>query len=185
MDVDDEATLLSITSTITSLRQHSSRPDASSIGSWALDSASSSAKDSGFEAVVVLDTNVLLSHLNFLRSLVSVCDTKYSDASRTKAVFIVPWVVIQELDGLKVDRGRRGEVDVADKARRAIKYIQDELERPENKRSLRGQKIGECLEKREVRKLSPVWYFFTKCLLLFDGTHIFETIYHSTLLDKR
>ncbi|KAF9318739.1 hypothetical protein BG003_010667 [Podila horticola] len=150
MDVDDEATLLSITSTITSLRQHSSRPDASSIGSWALDSASSSAKDSGFEAVVVLDTNVLLSHLNFLRSLVSVCDTKYSDASRTKAVFIVPWVVIQELDGLKVDRGRRGEVDVADKARRAIKYIQDELERPENKRSLRGQKIGECLEKRET-----------------------------------
>ncbi|KAG0032678.1 RNA endoribonuclease [Podila clonocystis] len=152
MDVDDEATLLSIASTITNLRQHSSRPDASSIGSWALDSASLSAKDSGFEAVVVLDTNVLLSHLNFLRSLVSICDSKYNGASsRTKAVFIVPWVVIQELDGLKADRGRRGgEVDVADKARRAIKYIQDELERPENKRSLRGQKIGECLEKRET-----------------------------------
>ncbi|KAF9300319.1 RNA endoribonuclease [Mortierella antarctica] len=152
MDVDDEATLLSIASTITSLRQHSSRPDASSIGSWALDSVSSSSKDRGFEAVVVLDTNVLLSHLNFLRSLVAVCDTKYNGAnSHTKAVFIVPWVVIQELDGLKVDRGRRGgEVDVVDKARRAIKYIQDELEKPENKRSLRGQKIGECLEKRET-----------------------------------
>ncbi|KAG0096745.1 RNA endoribonuclease [Podila epicladia] len=152
MDVDDEATLLSIASTITSLRQHSSRPDASSIGSWALDSVSSSSKDRGFEAVVVLDTNVLLSHLNFLRSLVAVCDSKYIGAnSRTKAVFIVPWVVIQELDGLKVDRGRRGgEVDVVDKARRAIKYIQDELEKPENKRSLRGQKIGECLEKRET-----------------------------------
>lgn len=152
MDVDDEATLLSIASTITSLRQHLSRPDASSIGSWALDSVSPSSKDGGFEAVVVLDTNVLLSHLNFLRSLVAVCDTKYNGAnSHTKAVFIVPWVVIQELDGLKVDRGRRGgEVDVVDKARRAIKYIQDELEKPENKRSLRGQKIGECLEKREV-----------------------------------
>ncbi|KAF8984309.1 RNA endoribonuclease [Podila verticillata] len=150
MDVDDEATLLSITSTISSLRQHSSRPDASSIGSWALDSASSDRN--GFEAVVVLDTNVLLSHLNFLRSLVSVCDTKYNGTSSpTKAVFIVPWVVIQELDGLKMDRGRRGgEVDVVDKARRAIKYIQDELERPENRRSLRGQKVGECLEKRET-----------------------------------
>ncbi|KAF9428415.1 hypothetical protein BGZ94_002474 [Podila epigama] len=125
MDVDDEATLLSITSTISNLRQTSSRPDASATGAWALGTANTLVtpiEQDDVEAVVVLDTNVLLSHLNFIRSLVAACDTK-SAVSRSNVVFIVPWVVIQELDGLKVDRPNRrgGDIDVADKARRAIK----------------------------------------------------------------
>ncbi|KAG0343624.1 RNA endoribonuclease [Podila humilis] len=157
MDIDDEATLLSITSMISTFRKGPSRPDSSSLSSWDLDSSSATSsaaindKNEGFEAIVVLDTNVLLSHLNFLRQLVEVSDAKYTEpSSRMIVVFVVPWVVIQELDRLKVDRGRRSEVDVSLKARQAIKFIQDELERPATKRSLRGQKVSECLEKRQT-----------------------------------
>ncbi|KAF9980519.1 hypothetical protein BGZ75_008342 [Mortierella antarctica] len=158
MDVDDEQELLSIASTITNLRQHASPIDINSVSKWASDRESPRNTDDEPDAVVILDTNVLISHLNFLQTLIETHGTVASSRrSRSSTgnngphiAFVVPWIVIQELDGLKGSRGRAGgnEVDLTEKARRAIRYVQDELEKPEETRKLRGQKISECIEKQ-------------------------------------
>ncbi|KAI1311042.1 hypothetical protein EDD11_003584 [Mortierella claussenii] len=160
MDVDDEEQLLSIASTIATFRQHPTTTDSGSFSAWASGPASTySNDDSDPDAVVVFDTNVLISHLNFLHLLIQKYGSepqKNESALPTSTrkpyvIFVVPWVVVQELDGLKSSGGCRGggEVDVADKARRAIRYLQDELGRPEQSRRLRGQKISEHIEKQE------------------------------------
>ncbi|KAG0212548.1 hypothetical protein BGX28_006147 [Mortierella sp. GBA30] len=157
MDVDDERELQSITSTITNLRQNASPIDIDSVGSWASGRASPrSADDDEPDAIVVLDTNVLISHLNFLQTLIEACGTPFNRKNRApvgngqpQIVFVVPWIVVQELDGLKSNsRGHGTEVNLTEKARRAIRYVQDELEKSEDKRKLRGQKINECIEKQ-------------------------------------
>ncbi|KAF9191744.1 hypothetical protein BGZ51_006800 [Haplosporangium sp. Z 767] len=160
MDVDDESQLLSITSTITHLRQHALPADIKTIGQWAAGPAiGHQAGEDDPEAVVVLDTNVLISHLNFLQTLIDTCGTVSSSkdnqhtngARQPRVFFVVPWVVIQELDNLKGGRrsGGGNEVDLEGKARRAIVYIQGELGKSEAKRKLRGQKISECIEKAQ------------------------------------
>ncbi|GJJ72212.1 hypothetical protein EMPS_04569 [Entomortierella parvispora] len=161
MDVDDEVQINSITSTISSLR-HSMPVDIDSVSSWASGSGDNGSRDDGDpHAVVVLDTNVLISHLNFIQSLIDAHGTSLSDTKKGSSrpgspqephiIFIVPWVVVRELDGLKGNRnhGGGGEVDLGEKARRAIRYIHEEMEKPADKRKLRGQKISECMEKQD------------------------------------
>ncbi|KAF9947641.1 hypothetical protein BGZ72_010407 [Mortierella alpina] len=158
MDVDDEQELQSIAFTITNLRQHASPIDIDSVSKWASGRDSPRNTDDEPDAVVILDTNVLISHLNFLQTLIETNGTVLSsrknrsstDNNNPHIAFVVPWIVIQELDGLKSSRGRGGgnEVDLTEKARRAIRYVQDELEKPEETRKLRGQKISECIEKQ-------------------------------------
>ncbi|RUS26272.1 hypothetical protein BC938DRAFT_470999, partial [Jimgerdemannia flammicorona] len=53
---------------------------------------------------VILDTNYLISHLGFLKELVGQCAK-----SNGTVLIIVPWVVIQELDGLKQNTALRGQ----------------------------------------------------------------------------
>ncbi|CAO3567649.1 unnamed protein product [Mortierella alpina] len=158
MDVDDEQVLQSIASTITNLRQHAAPIDIDSVSKWSSGRDSPRSTDDEPDAVVILDTNVLISHLNFLQALIETHGTIASSRrSRSSTgnnnphiAFVVPWIVIQELDGLKSSRARGGgnEVDLTEKARRAIRYVQDELEKPEETRKLRGQKISECIEKQ-------------------------------------
>jgi len=165
MDVDDEILIHTITSTISSLR-HSMPVDIDSVSSWASGSGDTSNRDDGDpHAIVVLDTNVLISHLNFIQSLIDAHGSSISDAKKSSSrpsspqepriIFIVPWVVVRELDGLKGNRnhGGGGEVDLGEKARRAIRYIYEEMEKPADKRKLRGQKISECMEKQDVSTL--------------------------------
>ncbi|KAG0052674.1 hypothetical protein BGZ83_002283 [Gryganskiella cystojenkinii] len=161
MDVDDETQINSITSTISNLR-HSMPADIDSISSWASSSGLGDAKgdDGDPHAIVILDTNVLISHLNFIQSLISAHGTSISDNKKSlsrpgspqepQILFIIPWVVIRELDGLKGGgRGGGSEVDLSEKARRAIRYVHDEMEKPADRRKLRGQKISECMEKQD------------------------------------
>ena len=52
---------------------------------------------------VVLDTNVLVSHLQFLIEL-----KDYAIKGVGRPILVVPWIVMQELDSLKVTgRGRK------------------------------------------------------------------------------
>ncbi len=63
---------------------------------------------------LVLDTNVLLSHLNFLVEL-----KDYAIKGVGRPILILPWIVMQELDSLKT-RERGG---IATRARAAISFL--------------------------------------------------------------
>jgi rRNA-processing protein FCF1 len=65
-------------------------------------------------------------------------------------MFVIPWIVVQELDGLKSGHGGGGEIDLRGKAQRSIRYLQNELERSEETRRIRGQKLSEYLEEHNV-----------------------------------
>ncbi|ORZ14923.1 PIN domain-domain-containing protein [Lobosporangium transversale] len=141
MDVDDEQQLLSIASAIINLRQQPATVESASVSAWASGPAYSPFKDDNDpDAVVVLDTNILISHLNFLKSIIDI----YGGKKEPYIVFVIPWIVVQELDGLKKDGFRKsGEVNLASKALRATKFLEEEFEKPEDLRILRGQKISE------------------------------------------
>lgn len=109
------------------------------------------------DAIVVFDTNVLITHLNFVRRLI---DTHGTEASRwpsasqngrQKALitFLIPWIVVQELDGLKSHNRGGSEVNLGDKARAAIKYLEDELVKPLESRRIRAQKLTEHIENQQ------------------------------------
>ncbi|KFP28135.1 Transcriptional protein SWT1, partial [Colius striatus] len=76
---------------------------------------SSEAFTSGLNILVVIDTNIMISHLEFVRSL------KSEDVPGIgRLALIIPWVVLQELDNLK-----KGKVlqHVRDKAIPAVQFI--------------------------------------------------------------
>ncbi|KAK3844696.1 MAG: PIN domain-containing protein [Linnemannia gamsii] len=162
MDVDDEAALHSIASTITNLRQHNPG-HTSSVGAWADGAATQRRSDDNDpDSVVVLDTNILISHLNFFQSLVKSYGAPPVQSSKGRVsingmvapsedvVFVIPWIVMQELDGLK-GGGRQGsEVDVSGKARLAIEFLRAELSKPSSTSRLRGQKMSELVAKAEA-----------------------------------
>ncbi|KAF9128968.1 hypothetical protein BGW39_004580 [Mortierella sp. 14UC] len=163
MDVDDEATLHSIASTITNLRQHIQPGHTSSVGVWAEGAATQRhSDDNDPDSVVILDTNILISHLNVFQSLVKSYGTPLDKSSTNgrgsstgtvpseDVVFVIPWIVMQELDGLK-GGGRQGsEVDVSGKARLAIEFLRVELSKPASTSRLRGQKMSELVAKAEA-----------------------------------
>ncbi|CAI8012596.1 Transcriptional protein SWT1 [Geodia barretti] len=72
------------------------------------------ANDYSDKLYLVLDTNVLLSHLNFLEEL-----KDYAIKGVGKPVLVIPWIVMQELDKHK----SRGNDRLAGKARKAIRLL--------------------------------------------------------------
>ncbi|XP_044218487.1 transcriptional protein SWT1 [Thunnus albacares] len=70
--------------------------------------------------ILVLDTNVLLSHLDYVKKMRS-----HGLGALGFPVVLIPWVVLQELDSLKKGRGLTG--SVAHLACPAISYIYDSL----------------------------------------------------------
>uniref|UniRef100_A0A8C3QMZ9 Transcriptional protein SWT1 n=1 Tax=Cyanoderma ruficeps TaxID=181631 RepID=A0A8C3QMZ9_9PASS len=76
---------------------------------------SAGAFSSGLNILVVIDTNIMISHLEFVRSLKSE-DIPGVD----RLTLIIPWVVLQELDNLK--KGRMLQ-HVRDKAIPAVQFI--------------------------------------------------------------
>ncbi|XP_072014880.1 uncharacterized protein [Amphiura filiformis] len=76
------------------------QPDSKILPETSQTPASSDQKDGLF---IILDTNVLISHLTFLEEL-----RDQSIKGFGKPILVVPWVVLQELDGLKTDHSWKG-----------------------------------------------------------------------------
>jgi len=75
---------------------------------------------------IVLDTNVVLTHLSFVQSL------KDRYAPHCQVLVVVPWIVVCELDGLKSSRRGDGTGSrVADLARQAIRHLKQVAMRPD------------------------------------------------------
>ncbi|KAJ1962177.1 hypothetical protein IWQ62_003615 [Dispira parvispora] len=98
MDIDDDVTIGHINSTIATLRKAEPRDLAGvSPGTRETHSATTDTTLANVSGVFVLDTNYLLSQLAFVKKLVEAARTCTLGQIR----LIIPWVVIQELDGLK------------------------------------------------------------------------------------
>lgn len=70
---------------------------------------------------IVIDTNVLISDLPLVRSLVDANNFRRPDSQRPR--LMIPYVVLQELDGQK----QRKAQPIASQAQNAIKYIHERL----------------------------------------------------------
>ncbi|KAM4548424.1 transcriptional protein SWT1 isoform 2-T2 [Odontesthes bonariensis] len=89
------------------------------------------------ELIVVLDTNILLSHLDYVKKIIS-----HGLGALGFPVVLIPWVVLQELDSLKRGRGLSG--SVAHLATPAISYIYNALKNREP--HLWGQSMQQAAE---------------------------------------
>uniref|UniRef100_A0A8D0KUN7 Transcriptional protein SWT1 n=1 Tax=Strix occidentalis caurina TaxID=311401 RepID=A0A8D0KUN7_STROC len=86
---------------------------------------SAEAFTSGLNILVVIDTNIMISHLEFVRSL------KSEDIPGVgRLALIIPWVVLQELDNLK--KGKMLQ-HVRDKAIPAVQFIYMCLKKQDSK----------------------------------------------------
>ncbi|XP_040041303.2 transcriptional protein SWT1 isoform X2 [Gasterosteus aculeatus] len=89
------------------------------------------------DLILVLDTNILLSHLDYVKKMRS-----HSLGAMGVPIVLIPWVVLQELDSLKRGRGTSG--SVAHLATPAISYIYNSLKNREP--HLWGQSMQQASE---------------------------------------
>ena len=75
--------------------------------------------DHNYYLILVIDTNVLVEDLNILKKLI--IKSNINNVQIYK--IIIPWTVIQELDGLKLDRDKY----LVKKVQNAIKFINEQL----------------------------------------------------------
>ncbi|XP_069377784.1 transcriptional protein SWT1 isoform X3 [Paralichthys olivaceus] len=87
--------------------------------------------------ILVLDTNILLSHLDYVKKIQSL-----GLGALGFPVVLIPWVVLQELDSLKRGKGLSG--SVAHLATPAISYIYNTLKGRES--NLWGQSMQQATE---------------------------------------
>ncbi|KAI8582461.1 hypothetical protein K450DRAFT_227280 [Umbelopsis ramanniana AG] len=87
------------------------------------------------ETFIVVDTNILISHQDHLKSLISSIERR-----QCCATVVVPWVVLEELDLLKSRRDTPGS-RVADRAQGAIIFLQKIFS--SKSPALRGQQVIE------------------------------------------
>lgn len=89
------------------------------------------------DLILVLDTNILLSHLDYVKKIIS-----HGLGALGCPVVLIPWVVLQEMDSLKRGRGLTG--SVAHLATPAISYIYNSLKSREP--HLWGQSMQQAAE---------------------------------------
>ncbi|XP_045905109.1 transcriptional protein SWT1 isoform X2 [Micropterus dolomieu] len=89
------------------------------------------------DLILVLDTNILLSHLDYVKKIIS-----HGLGALGFPVVLIPWVVLQELDSLKKGRGLSG--SVTHLATPAISYIYNTLKSREP--HLWGQSMQQAAE---------------------------------------
>ncbi|XP_072295183.1 uncharacterized protein swt1 [Eucyclogobius newberryi] len=89
------------------------------------------------DLLIMLDTNILLSHLDYVKRIVT-----RGLKAESRSVVVIPWVVLQELDSLKKGRGLSG--SVAHLAIPAISYIWNSLKGKESQ--LWGQSMQQAAE---------------------------------------
>jgi rRNA-processing protein FCF1 len=76
----------------------------------------------GVRAFIVVDTNVLITHLDFTQKALERLTGPGADHQRVEAALLVPWVVLNELDKLK-DGEKRAQADVARRALRRLRAL--------------------------------------------------------------
>uniref|UniRef100_A0A0B7BAT6 WW domain-containing protein n=1 Tax=Arion vulgaris TaxID=1028688 RepID=A0A0B7BAT6_9EUPU len=117
------------------------------------------------QVILVVDTNILISCLNFLRDVLS-----YSIQGYEGIVLVLPWVVMQELDFLKNGKGSINNLSVttSQRAAKAVRFIHSHL------MDKNPQLIGQTpVEAREESKL-PVECNddrVLQCCLQFEHKH--------------
>nr|XP_046248069.1 transcriptional protein SWT1 [Scatophagus argus]XP_046248070.1 transcriptional protein SWT1 [Scatophagus argus]XP_046248071.1 transcriptional protein SWT1 [Scatophagus argus] len=89
------------------------------------------------DLILVLDTNILLSHLDYVKRVRS-----HGLGAMGSPVVLIPWVVLQEMDSLKRGKGLSG--SVAHLAIPAISYIYNSLKNREP--DLWGQSMQQAAE---------------------------------------
>ncbi|GAA5859603.1 hypothetical protein JCM8547_006159 [Rhodosporidiobolus lusitaniae] len=110
----------------------------------------------GAGAVVVVDTNILISHLSLLQHLVALVSSSLSSSSSPPALtLLIPHIVLLELDGLKsssriADSGRggvRGQASISTLARAATNWLLSCLSPSRNGEGqvVKGQRKSETL----------------------------------------
>ncbi|XP_013413803.1 transcriptional protein SWT1-like [Lingula anatina] len=133
------------------------------------------------ELYMVLDTNILLSHLEFVKEILA-----HLIPGIGRPVLVIPWVVIQELDYLK---DNKKETNIKRKAYAAVKFLHEsfKMKRPhligqtpqESSQDLQGFKIENnddrllqcCLQFRQKYPSSKIVVFSndtnlcTKCMI--------------------
>ncbi|RHZ58182.1 hypothetical protein Glove_375g14 [Diversispora epigaea] len=103
--------------------------------------------DSLLVPYVVVDTNFLISHLAFLKKIIM------EHAKESKLFVIIPWIVLQELDGLKsrpskiYDSPKNSQPNLQKLAENAIYFLHSCLIDKLN--GIRGQRLDEKLEKHD------------------------------------
>ena len=107
----------------------------------------------------VLDTNFILSHLDFLKELLQLLRPH----NPREVQLIVPFIVIRELDGLKNARSKRSPKsspnssnraeNVAELAQQANAFLYEQFHA--NQPFLRGQSLSETLEKEKSSDYMP------------------------------
>ncbi|KAJ2618923.1 hypothetical protein GGI26_006239 [Coemansia sp. RSA 1358] len=119
---------------------------------------------SSARVAVVIDTNYFIDYLPIIRGLVGV-------ASEHHLAVVVPWVVIQELDGLKNSNKSyypselsSVSTNVSAKARDSTRFLENELDRPNS--ALRCQKRSEYLQQELVNDDKIL-----DCCLYFNERH--------------
>ncbi|CAJ1060972.1 transcriptional protein SWT1 isoform X1 [Xyrichtys novacula] len=95
------------------------------------------------DLILVLDTNILISHLDYVKKIVS-----HGLKALGSPVVLIPWVVLQELDSLKQENGLSG--SVAHRARPAISYIYNSLKSREPR--LWGQSMQQAAKSKNDLK---------------------------------
>ncbi|XP_034738566.1 transcriptional protein SWT1 [Etheostoma cragini] len=101
------------------------------------DGAADTCKHSQQDLILVLDTNILLSHLDYVKKIRS-----HGLGALGFPIVLIPWVVLQELDSLKRGKGLSG--SVAHLATPAISYIYNSLKNREP--HLWGQSMQQAAE---------------------------------------
>ncbi|CAG8577297.1 8651_t:CDS:2 [Diversispora eburnea] len=148
MDIDDEWTLQDITLQIEEFRKDKLSGIQYENSSMTLSPEASFAfADSLLVPYVVVDTNFLISHLAFLKKIIM------EHAKESKLFVIIPWIVLQELDGLKsrpsktYDSPKNSQPNLQKLAENAIYFLHSCLIDKLN--GIRGQRLDEKLEKHD------------------------------------
>ncbi|KAI9306894.1 PIN domain-containing protein [Cunninghamella echinulata] len=146
MDVDGPEFLLEVNQAISAIRSQS-LINKDILQNEEQSYWSSTHTQNNYQQVIVLDTNFLISNLGFLQELITIAEL------RNDCLLIVPWVVIQELDGLKKSHSKqstKGKQERVDElARKAMRFLEGLLVKQSP--ALRGQKTNEIYDNDNIK----------------------------------
>lgn len=100
--------------------------------------------------MAVVDTNFLISNLDYLKQLLD-----QAERHRDCLLIVIPWTVILELDGLKNPIRQRESSDVdrlGDRVRKAMRFLESTLQKKSP--ALRGQRNDEVYDRATNQRVT-------------------------------